>query len=239
MKGTIKPLNILAQLSEAVFSLVYPKVCAACKSPLLKNEQAICIPCQFELPKARFHHLQDNPVERKFHGRCNIAAATAYYVFQKGGRVQQVLHHIKYEGQKEVGFLIGQWMGTELSQTAPYKTIDLVVPVPLHKDKLKKRGYNQSEWFGKGLAKSMACTLSTGNLLRHTASATQTRKSRYVRWKNVETIFKVQAPETFGNKHILLVDDVVTTGATLEACAHELLKIPGTKVSIATMAYAG
>lgn len=173
-----------------------------------------------------------------FWGRVNIHSASAFYFFEKGGKVQNLMHQLKYRGKKEIGTLVGNWYGAELKNSELFNSVNLVVPVPLHPKKMKKRGYNQSESFAEGIAKAMEIQMDSTNFIRNIETETQTKKARYNRWQNVETVFEVKSPTIFENKHILLVDDVVTTGATLEACAQKLLSIGGTKISIATIAYA-
>lgn len=219
-------------------SLIFPQVCVSCGNSLYKNEQTICTYCVYHLPKTNFHLDNDNPIAKIFWGRINIHSAGAFYGFNKGGRVQRLIHQLKYKGRKEVGFTVGKLYGYELKKCDNFSTVDTIIPVPLHSKKLKKRGYNQSESFAEGLAASMEVNADFTTLFRAHESETQTKKSRFNRWQNVETVFQLKDWKTLEGKHILLVDDVVTTGATLEACAQTLLQIPGIKISVATIAYA-
>lgn len=219
-------------------SLIYPKNCASCGNSLFKHEECLCTFCRYHLPKTNFHLQNGNPVEKLFWGRADIVSAVAYYAFGKGGKVQHLIHQLKYNGKKEIGLTVGKLYGQELKQSGKYELIDTIIPVPLHEKKKKKRGYNQSEYFAEGLSKSLHVSTDTTTLIRANESETQTKKSRFSRWQNVESIFHVAEPEKLTNKHILLVDDVVTTGSTLEACALTLLKISDVKVSIATIAFA-
>ena len=220
-------------------ALIFPNVCASCGKSLFKNEHSICTYCSYYLPKTNFHFDSNNPVAKIFWGRVPIHSAAAFYGFNKGGKVQQIIHQLKYNGHKQIGITIGKWYGHELLYCDDFNTADTVIPVPLHPKKQKKRGYNQSDYFAEGLAESMNITADLTSLYRAYESDSQTKKSRFSRWQNVETIFKLRNAENLSGKHVLLVDDVVTTGATLEACAHTLLKVPDVKVSIATIAYAG
>lgn len=175
---------------------------------------------------------------QNFWGRVQVHAVAACYFFDKGEKVQRLLHRLKYEGCKEVGIRIGELYGPELKTSALFDTVDLIIPVPLHASKEKKRGYNQSLTFAQGLSKSMEVELDNALLYRTKASSTQTRKSRFSRWENVNSLFRLDPTKDIRNKHILVVDDVITTGATLEACIIELLKTEGVKVSVATIACA-
>jgi ComF family protein len=219
-------------------SLVYPRLCLACENSLYKYEACICSDCRYHLPKTNFHLESDNPVSQLFWGKAPIHSATAYYHFSKGGKVQHLIHQLKYKGKKEVGITIGNFIGKDLAEAPLFETVDYIVPVPLHKKRLKTRGYNQSEMIGLGIAENMKAELDTEVLYRTFASETQTKKSRYRRWENVKEIFAVRNTEKFENKHILLIDDVITTGATIEACVNMLIDIKGIKVSIACLAYA-
>ena len=193
---------------------------------------------RFHLPKTNFHLDNDNPVAKIFWGRVSIHSAAAFYAFNKGGKVQHLVHQLKYKGRQEVGVSVGKLYGYELMQSDYFKTVNTIIPVPLHPKKQKKRGYNQSDCFAQGLSKSMKVEVDYKTLYRAFESETQTKKSRFNRWKNVETIFQLRDLNTLQGKHVLLVDDVITTGATFEACAQTLLQVPDIKVSIAAMAYA-
>ncbi len=219
-------------------SLIFPQVCVSCGNSLYKNEHTLCTYCVYHLPKTNFHLQKDNPIAKIFWGRINIHAAAAFYGFNKGGRVQRLIHQLKYKGRKEVGFAVGKLYGYELKKSEQFKTVNAIVPVPLHPKKIKKRGYNQSESFAEGLAASMELEADLKTLFRAHESETQTKKSRFSRWQNVESIFQLNDLKNLEGKHVLLVDDVITTGATLEACAQTLQRIPGIRISVATIAYA-
>lgn len=217
-------------------SLIFPKVCYACGKSLFKREDCICIYCHYHLPRTNFHLSADNPVVKLFWGRTTIYSASSMYLFNKGSKVQHLIHQLKYRGKREIGVSLGKYYGRDLKISPLFSSADIVMPVPLHMKKLKKRGYNQSEAFAEGLATSMGIESGNSVLIRAQSSETQTKKSRFSRWKNVEEIFKVAEPEKIEGKHILLADDVVTTGSTLEACANKILEVPGTKVSVVTIA---
>ena len=219
-------------------SLIFPQVCVSCGNSLFKHEHSICTPRAYHLPKTNFHLHNDNPVAKIFWGRINIHSAAACYGFNKGGKVQHLIHQLKYKGRKEVGLTVGKLYGLELKKSERFNTVYTVIPVPLHARKHRKRGYNQSDYFAKGLALSMNAEPDTRTLVRPFESETQTRKTRFSRWQNVESVFRLKDAKKLEGRHILLVDDVITTGATLEACAQTLLKVPGVKISVATIAYA-
>lgn len=227
-------MNLLDYLIE----LLYPRLCIVCGDKLIEQENWICLHCLHHIPRTNFHLAPENRVAQLFYGRVKIENATSFFYFSKGSKYQTLLHSLKYKGMKEVGEEIGKHFGIDLMKSPDFASVDVVCPVPLHPSKEKKRGYNQSWWIASGIAKQMNKDLSTGNLKRSTATETQTRKSRFARWQNVEGIFEVSDPEAFSGKHILLVDDVVTTGATLEACATAILSATNAKVSIATLATA-
>jgi ComF family protein len=225
-----------ARYIDDLISLFYPRICMACGNTLFRHEDTVCTYCLFHLPKTNFHKDPDNPVSRIFWGRVPLVSAAACYHFGKGGKVQHLIHQLKYKGHQEIGVYIGKLYGLELLESPFFGRIDTIIPVPLHKSKQRKRGYNQSEQFAIGLSASMLAKLDVHSLYRTFASETQTRKSRFNRWENVKEIFALREEQNLKDNHILLVDDVITTGATIEACASMLLKIPGVEVSVAAIA---
>ena len=218
--------------------MLFPELCSACGESLMANEKLICTECRFTLPYTNFHLQKDNLVAKSFWGKTDLQAAYALFYFSKGGKVQNLIHQLKYKGIKQLGNALGNMTGNQLIGNEIFKTVDIVIPVPLHKSRLRKRGYNQSGHFAAGIAEAMHLQIEQKNLVRLNATSTQTHKSRFDRFRNMQEVFSVKDPEKLKHKHILLVDDVITTGATLEACAVQLLKIEGVKLSIAAIAYA-
>lgn len=231
-------MNLLRTYLADFVSLLFPELCMACEDSLVTGEQILCSHCRFNLPFTNFHQQPDNIVARQFWGKINIEFAYALYYFQKGGKVQHLMHNFKYNGMRQIGNLLGNMAGGQLLGNPVFKTIDVIIPVPLHKSRMRERGYNQSTCFAQGLAEKLHAVVDDKNLIRTVATKTQTHKSRFARFENMQQVFEVKNPGLLEGKHILLVDDIVTTGSTLEACGIELLKIPGVKLSIATIAYA-
>jgi len=219
-------------------SLLFPELCAACRESLVANEHLICMDCTYNLPFTNFHLQPENIVARQFWGKIQLEGAYALYYFTKGGKIQNLMHQFKYRGIKQIGNLLGNIAGGQLIKNDVFNTVDLIVPVPLHKKRMQQRGYNQSTCFAEGLAQKLNATVDDNNLVRVTATETQTHKSRFARFENMQEVFTIKDPERLANKHILLVDDIITTGSTLEACGAELLKIEGLKLSVAAIAYA-
>lgn len=220
------------------FSLVFPRICAACGNSLWKHEDTICHSCEFHLPKTNFHFSDENPVTKMFWGRADLVSGAAFLYFNKGNKVQLLVHQLKYNGRKDIGVFLGALYGQTLKYAPSFNSADVIVPVPLHKKKYMKRGYNQSEQFGMGLSSVMSIPLNRHLLVRTKATETQTRKSRFSRYQNVREIFLVNQPENWRGKHLLLVDDVITTGATLESCIEALRVVPDVKISVAGIATA-
>jgi ComF family protein len=219
---------------------LFPQNCACCEQLLVANEEVICTLCRNDLPLTDSHLSNENPVKKLFYGRARIENAMALLVFQKKGITQHLMHSLKYKGNEEVGAVLGNWVAENLKQTRWHSKIEAVVPVPLHKKRLRERGYNQVEGFGKTIASALKTPFNNKCLIKTHAAKTQVFKNLAARFKNVEHSFRITEKETekakLKGKHILLVDDIITTGATLETCANRLLEIPGTKVSIAAMA---
>ncbi len=223
---------------QDLIGLLYPNLCLACSEEPPVQHEVICVKCQLNLPKTNFHLEKDNPFTERFWGRISLESGAALYHFVKGGRVQELLHRLKYEGKREIGIKLGEWYGQQLLESIHFKNVDLIVPVPLHPRKERLRGYNQAAMFAQGIASTMGKIWLKDGLLRQIFTETQTQKSRDERLKNVAEVFAIGNVKKLENKHILLVDDVMTTGATMEACGLKLLAVPGTKLSMATLAIA-
>lgn len=228
--------NTLSQYFQGFVGIFYPQICAACGNALYHNEGVICLNCFIDLPRTKFHHIADNEVARIFWGRIQIANATSFMYFTRDSRYRQILHDLKYNGRKKVGIELGRLFGLELRDTA-FRTADLILPVPLHPVKLRKRGYNQSELIAQGISAAINIPVETAYISRITPTATQTKKTRYERWENVRDCFSISNAEQLKNKHVILVDDVITTGATIEACASALAEnTENLTISIASLA---
>lgn len=231
-------MKFLLNIITDFIGLFFPNVCYSCNATLLKSEEIICTKCLAELPRTNFHKEKDNPVSQLFWGKIEIHAATTFYYFKKGSKFQDLIHHLKYHGKKEIGYILGKHLGFEMKSSELFADIDFVVPVPLHPKKEKKRGYNQSEWIASGIAEALGVKTETKTVFRNIETETQTKKNRLERWKNVESIFELRDIKIFENKHILLVDDVITTGATIEACANSIKQKCNVRISIAALAVA-
>lgn len=231
-------MQILKRLSGELLNLLFPSLCNACGTLLYKGEDLICIHCLNDLPYTDFHQYAENPVARQFWGRVPVNAAMALLLFGQETKVQRLIHHLKYKDQTSVGLKLGRMIGTRLLTSAAYKNITMVIPVPLHPKKERERGYNQSKYIADGIAEMIQAPVCTTLLIRASHTSSQTNKGRYKRFQNMQMVFQVTHTNTLQDQHILLVDDVMTTGATLEACCLELQKCNPLKISIATMAFA-
>lgn len=221
-----------------LLNLFFPKVCYACSDLLTDRETYICTECRHNLPITEYHFNDDDTVKKILYGRVKLEQATALLRFHKKGMVQQLMHGLKYRGYQDIGVFLGKWLGNELKSLEKFKGIEAVIPVPLHKKKLRKRGYNQVEKFGKEIANALGIPYIDDVLVKTTATQTQVFKKRIARWSYNNEVFSTTNLNIIENKHILLVDDIITTGATIEACATELLKAHNVKLSLATMAIA-
>ncbi|WP_433764984.1 ComF family protein [Flavobacterium ginsenosidimutans] len=221
-----------------LINLFFPKVCDGCRSILLQNENVFCTICRHEMPLTQYHLNPKNEAVKKFYGKVDVQFASAFLYFNKKGMVQELIHNLKYKGHQEIGTVLGQWYVEDLKELQLEIPFDAVIPVPLHKKKFKERGYNQVTTFGKAIATGFEIPFDENLLIRKVYSKTQSKKNLLGRSENIENIFDVKFTETNHNKHFLIVDDVLTTGATIEACSRALLKIPGVKISVICMAMA-
>jgi len=226
----------LKRIIQQFIALLYPRLCEACGASLHRHEEVLCLHCLYHLPRTDYWKEAGNSIEQLFWGKIRLEHVCALFFFNKGSRYRHLLHKLKYKGKKYIGIELGRRLGLELKSAALYQTVDTVIPVPLHPKKQRRRGYNQSEQIAIGIAEATGWNLDTQSVCRHEFTATQTRKSRLDRWRNVAEVFAVKRPSALQGKHVLLVDDVITTGATIEACAQHLINIEGCRVSVAALA---
>ena len=228
----------MKSLFTDLLNLVYPNLCLICGESLVRGEEMICLSCLRNIPKTNYHLEVDNTVEKRFWGKVPIYRGTSFFFFHKGSPFQKLLHALKYRDNKEIGFIAGKFAALDLLESDDFRTIDVIVPVPLHPKKFHKRGYNQSEWIANGLAKVLEKPVDSTHLIRIRENTTQTKKSVFERYKNTAGIFALTDLTVFQHKHVLLVDDVLTTGATLEACMQTLMDTGYIKISVFTLAIA-
>ena len=224
---------------NAVLELFYPSVCAACGTSLFQWEHLVCTRCRQFLPKTGYEQQEDNPLARLFYGKVRLRAVTACYFFSKEGRVQHLIHELKYKENRDAGVFLGQELGKTIKDAPLFQGIDFLIPVPLHPKRERERGYNQSMIIAQGIAEVTNINIGGDFLVRSVNTATQTHKSKEERWQNVRNIFELRHADQLEDKYVLLIDDVLTTGATLEACALTLSSVPGITISCATAACAG
>jgi ComF family protein len=222
---------------KAFLRLFFPILCRSCGSSLSEGEKVLCIYCESHLPRTNYHREDQNTITQIFWGRVEVEYATAFLHFHRGNIVRKLLHDLKYRGFTETGYYLGRIFAWDLLNDGAFRDIEAVIPVPLHPKKKKKRGFNQSAVIAAGMARELKLPVLENVLIRRSFSSTQTRKSRMERWANVKDIFEVQHPEILKDRHVLLVDDVITTGATTEACLQALKKVPGIRLSAASIAY--
>lgn len=217
-------------------ALFFPKYCRGCQEALVRGEDLICTKCLIELPRSYYHLEKENPFYNRLRGRIPVTCVMTLFKFVKESKVQHLLHALKYKNEPELGTALGRMYGHDLLRADYKDQFDLIIPVPLHSSRKRKRGYNQSEKFGTGLGEVLGIPCSDSYMKRQVMTETQTRKSKLNRWENVNAVFKVTHLEAVQHKRILLVDDVVTTGATLEACGQALMDAGCSELSIACIA---
>nr|WP_121270627.1 ComF family protein [Pedobacter schmidteae] len=228
----------LKLLFRDLIGLLFPNLCCACGAYLYPGEQQLCTKCIYQLPYTDHHLHAENKAARQLWGRVPCNAVMSLLHFKKGSRTQNIIHSLKYKGRKDLGVKLGSMIAAKLQAGTSYKDIDIIIPVPLHPSRESARGYNQSKCIADGISKTLGLPVDTKCLLRSRSTRSQTKKGRYSRFKNMQTVFSVTNAAHIKGKHILLVDDVITTGATLEACSLVLLKQKIGKLSIATVAFA-
>ena len=227
------------KLFKSLINLLFPRVCAACGNILLEGEDTVCTTCRFLMPKTHYETNPDNPLAQNFFGQMPFNAVSAEFFFSKTGKVQHLIHGLKYHHCRENGIFLGQEIGKSLLKASDFQGIDFIIPIPLHPKKEKIRGYNQSHVIAEGINEIMNIPIAENCLVRKVFTDTQTKKSREERWQNVKDIFNVEKPEILENKHVLVVDDVLTTGATLMSAGKALMQVDGIKISVVTAACAG
>jgi ComF family protein len=231
-------MTVLVRIASDLLHLIFPERCNACGQGLVRGEKVICLCCLQDLPYTDYHLHRDNKAAKQFWGRLPCELVVAMLFFKKGSRVQTLIHRLKYKGQTAVGYRLGMLLGERLKQNPALSSIDLILPVPLHKRRLRMRGYNQAEYIAAGIATVLRIPMCSGLLLKPFATDSQTRKGRFSRYENLKSVFQVPDAGKLENKHVLLVDDVITTGATLEACGLALYNSGISKLSIAALAFA-
>lgn len=231
--------GMLAVWGHAFWRLLFPPRCVVCGTLLGEGEEGICMKCNMVMPRTNFHRQADNSVEQMFWGRFRLERATSYFFYQKGSAFRNILYQLKYYGRQNLGRVMGRFVAAELALSDFFAGIDMIVPVPLHPRRQLMRGYNQSQRIAEGLSAVTGIPVNTGLVVRIRNTQTQTHKSSYERWENMEGVFSLLRPQLFAGKHILIVDDVLTTGATVTACADAFAGVEGIRISVLTLAVTG
>ncbi len=216
----------MRRLWNDILNLFYPRLCLLCGRPLVEGEEQICLHCLAQLPYIRYE--SQGQIDSWFAGKSEIQYARAYLRYEKGSSVQRMIHDLKYHGNKELAYLLGRWAFLRLrAEQNPLCTADVLLPIPLHPKKKRQRGYNQAEWIAKGIASVLSIPIDTTSVVRQIKTDTQTRRHIYERWTNMEEVFTLASDEALRGKRVLLVDDVLTTGATFNSCASVVDEVPG------------
>lgn len=209
----MKITAFIAEISNDFVNLLFPRTCVNCQTPLIHNENFLCVKCILSLPKTNYHYLSDNPLDSKFVYEPKVLKVSSYLFFNKGGIAQRIIHEIKYKNTPELGIMIGQMYGRELVEMN--WPVDILLPVPLHRTKLHRRGFNQSSKIAEGISRETGWLMDPDLVIRKKSTPTQTRKSKVERWQNVQSVYAITKSNVLSGKHIAVVDDVLTTGATI------------------------
>lgn len=227
----------IRKYTDSFVHLFIPRYCSVCGEPLLDGEELMCTSCRWNMPLTYFWKDHDNPVWGRLSALFELRQASSFFFYTKGSGYDRLIHSFKYNGKYRISYELGYWFGQELKASGLYDDIDVVVPIPLHPIRFMKRGYNQSAHFARGLAHCLGVKVSTSNVIRSRHNRSQTRHSHNERWENVSGIFDVRNPSALEGKHLLIVDDVLTTGATIESCATAILSnVNDCRLSVATIA---
>ncbi|HTM93356.1 MAG TPA: phosphoribosyltransferase family protein [Flavisolibacter sp.] len=230
-------MPLLKEIKDALLHLAFPHVCEGCGTDNLQAEHLLCLRCLSSLPSTNFHMYANNPIEKIFWGRIPVTSATSQYYFTKESMMQHLMHQFKYKGNKEVGTYLGKLMGWTLVESNRFSFVDALIPLPLHKSREHKRGYNQATILCEGISSILNKPVLKNVVIRREQTETQTKKGRIQRWQNMAGRFELTNPQAIKDRQVLLVDDVVTTGATLEACGQEILKAENVQLNIATLCF--
>jgi ComF family protein len=232
-------MQLLSDIKESLLHFLFPHVCEGCGTDVLQPDHFLCLKCHSLLPQTAFEVYPNNPVEKLFWGRLPVTSATAHCYFAKQSMMQHLMHQLKYRGNKEIGLYLGRLMGQALANSNRFRYVDALIPLPLFTAKERKRGYNQAAVLCTGMSEALGKPVLSNVVIRTTHTESQTKKNRIERWLNMDGRFELVGPAEIEGKHVLLVDDVVTTGATLEACGAVLLQAPNVQLSLATLCYSG
>jgi len=231
-------MYFLSAIKDGILSLIFPDICEVCGQDLVKGEKCICIQCVYSMPVTRYWQYKDNDVAKIFWGRVEVENACSLFYYRDGSKYRQLIHKLKYKGNYHIGFTLGEQLGKKLKNSELYKDIDFIIPVPLHKKRLKERGYNQSEHIALGISNILKIPVENNLLIRNKYTETQTRRVRKERLENMISAFGVKNADKFVGKHILLVDDIITTGSTIEACVTVIANNTDCRVSVASLGFA-
>jgi len=232
------PSTVIKEIFAGLADMAWPNLCLLCEHPLMSGEQYVCLNCLYELPTIFEASFRENKTADRFLGKIEFERAASGFRYTKDSSIQKALELLKYKGEKEIGRCLSRVSALRLSEQGFFKDIDALIPVPLHKKKQKKRGYNQSEWIAKGISEVTSIPVNTDILGRTVHNASQTTKNLWHRWGNAQGLFELKSTVGCSGMHLLLVDDVLTSGSTLEACGQALLQIPDVRISFFALALA-